>query len=68
MASTLDNLLKKKWAFEQLNTIFDNLKSDNPIERASKEQNLVLVLDILDQYKLSEKSYDKILFALNHPP
>ena len=65
LANTLDRLLDKKWTFEQLTTIFTNLKASNMIEKVSKEKNLILVLEILDQYNLSPMIHKRVLTALN---
>lgn len=68
LANTLDRILDKKWTFEQLDKIFSNLKSSNTIEKSAREQNLIQVLEILDQYKISQINYDKVLTALSHNP
>ena len=48
----LENLLDKKWTFEQLNTIFSNLKASNSYEETLRQQHLIDVLEILSQYKI----------------
>ena len=53
LANTLDRILDRKWTFEQLDNIFSHLKSSNTIEKSASEQNLIEVLEILDQYKIS---------------
>jgi hypothetical protein len=35
------------------------------IEQAGKEKNLIKILEILDQYKISPKNYTNVLAALN---
>ena len=66
LANTLDRILDKKWTFKQLNKIFSNLKSSNTIEKSAREQNLIQVLEILDQYKISQINFNKVLTALSH--
>jgi hypothetical protein len=68
LANTLDRILDKKWTFKQLDKIFSNLKFSNTIEKSVREQNLIQVLEILDQYKISQINYDKVLTALSNSP
>lgn len=65
LANTIDSLLDTEWTFEQLTTIFSNLRASNTIEKAAKEKSLIQVLEILDQYKLSPTNYKNVLIALN---
>jgi hypothetical protein len=68
LANTLDNLLDRGWSFEQLKAIFINLKSLNTIERVFKEQSLISIIEILDQYKISQTNHEKVLTVLSYSP
>ncbi|EAR95365.2 helicase carboxy-terminal domain protein (macronuclear) [Tetrahymena thermophila SB210] len=64
LANILNNLLEKGWALEQLKAMFINLKSLNTIEQVFKEQNLISIIQILDEYKIAQFYHQDILTVL----
>ncbi|KAL4473568.1 hypothetical protein ABPG74_022432 [Tetrahymena malaccensis] len=68
LAHIIDNLFDKQWTFEQLNEILSSLKSLNTIGRVSIEKSYITIIEIIDQYKISQTKHQNILNALNHRP